>query len=303
MNTATLSELRATQLAPRNDSMPVVMGFETSAGFELMQRVGKMFAGSKLVPEVYRGNLADCIIAVNMASRMRADPLMIMQNLYIVHGNPGWSAKFLIACWNQCGRYTTIRYEFTGKQNTDEWTCRAWSTELATGEKVIGPAVSIKMAREEGWSTKNGSKWKSIPELMMTYRAAAFLVRTHAPELAMGLPTVDELQDTIDARQGADGAFTVDLDTLRGADPAQDATQTAPEVQPHSEPADAPSSPDSEAPSVSYAQVATALQKSKSPETLEVAADLIGSVEDAAHRAELSAMYEARKVAIAGAAK
>ena len=37
------------------------------------------------------------LIAQNMARRMGADLLMVMQNLYVVHGRPGWSAQFLIA--------------------------------------------------------------------------------------------------------------------------------------------------------------------------------------------------------------
>ena len=65
-------------------------GFESEKGFALLQRMAKMFSMSSIVPETFRGenNFGNCVIAVNMAQRMGADPLMVMQNMYIVYGNP-----------------------------------------------------------------------------------------------------------------------------------------------------------------------------------------------------------------------
>ena len=96
-------------------SMAVTSGFATMEGFQLLQRISNMFAKSSLVPKTFQGNLPDCAIAVNMAQRLNADPLMVMQNLYVVYGTPSWSSKFLIAVFNQCGRYTSIHYEMTGE--------------------------------------------------------------------------------------------------------------------------------------------------------------------------------------------
>jgi hypothetical protein len=153
-----------------------------------------------LVPEIYRGpdGLPSCVIALNMATRLKADPLMVMQNLFIIKGKPGWSSKFLIATFNQCGRFSPIRYEFTGTEGKDDWGCRATAVEKATGEKLVGPLVTITIAKAEGWFAKNDSKWKTIPEQMMRYRSAAWFVNTVAPELAMGLPTSDEVEDFIE---------------------------------------------------------------------------------------------------------
>lgn len=208
--TTTLAHLRSNVAQPREASMPAVRaGFNDLAGFELAQRAAKALAASTLIPETYRGNLPNCIIALELAQRIGASPLMVMQNLYIVHGRPAWSSQFLIAGVNQCGRYTALQYEFTGKPNTDDWTCRAFARDKATGERVDGPSVSIKMAKEEGWSTKSGSKWKTLPELMLRYRAATFFARTNAPELTMGLSTQEEAHEIFDASQDAAGQFTV----------------------------------------------------------------------------------------------
>jgi len=172
--------------------------FSNIQAFEDAQRMAKVFVSSPLVPQQFRGDLGSVLIALNMANRMQADPLMVMQNIYIVHGKPSFSSSYLIACFNQCGRYSAIRYQFTGEPNTDEWGCKAITTELATGEVLEGTNVTLAMAKSEGWYGKAGSKWKTMPELMMRYRAATFLIRTIAPEIAQGFQTREEVLDITD---------------------------------------------------------------------------------------------------------
>jgi hypothetical protein len=163
--------------------------------FELAQRKAKVYSESSLVPKEYQKNVGNVLIAQNMASRMGADVLMVMQNLYLVHGRPGWSAQFLIGTFNSCGRFSAIRYRFSGKVDTDDWGCTAYCVELGTQEELTGTRVTVGIAKKEGWFAKAGSKWQTIPEQMLRYRAATFLIRTIAPEIGLGLHTVDELED------------------------------------------------------------------------------------------------------------
>ena len=121
--------------------------------------------------------------------------------MYVVHGNPTFSSKFLIATINASGRYTPIRYEFKGKENTPDWGCRVFAYEkndVDHKNPLYGPWVTIAMANGEGWSSKNGSKWKTMPQLMLQYRAAAFWQRLYAPEVSMGLLTQEEAMDIQD---------------------------------------------------------------------------------------------------------
>jgi hypothetical protein len=220
-----------TQLATRQDNMPVRAGFFDAAGFDLMQRVAKAFASSTLVPETYRGNVANCMIALNLAQRLKADELMVMQNLYIVHGNPGWSSKFLIASVNTCGRYSAMRYEWRGEAGSPDFGCRAWAIERETGERLDGAWVDWNMVRAEGWDKKNGSKWKTMPQQMFIYRAAAFWQRAYAPEISMGLSTAEELQDINVIDVAADGSYTItreghDID-MRQVNPVDQSGQGA----------------------------------------------------------------------------
>lgn len=172
--------------------------FTSIANFEDYQRMAKVFVNSNLVPANFKGDMGACLIALNMANRMGADPLQVMQSLYVVHGKPSFSSAFLIACFNQCGRYTAIRYREVGERGTDTWGCQAITTEKSTGEVLEGVTVTIAMAKAEGWYNKTGSKWKTMPELMMRYRAATFLIRSVAPEIALGFQTTEEVRDIID---------------------------------------------------------------------------------------------------------
>ena len=155
---------------------------------------------------------------------MNLPALAVMQNLYVVNGNPSWSSKFLVASITTCGRFTNLRYkkrllgkvgkikynstewseqkraktivvkDFDGSE-VDNWECIAYAVEKSTGETLESDPVTIEMAIREGWYTKDGSKWVTMPMLMLTYRAAAFWQRVYAPEMSMGFRTVEEEQD------------------------------------------------------------------------------------------------------------
>jgi len=166
--------------------------FSNGKAFDHVQRIAVMFSKSDLVPKKFQNNVGNCIIAIEMAQRMGASNLMVMQNLDVIQGKPGFSSTFLIACINACGKFSPLRYE---EDNEEGRRCRAWAFDKANQEKIYGAWVSMNMAKLEGWLDKNGSKWKTMPELMMRYRAAAFFQRQFAPEISMGLHTVEEIID------------------------------------------------------------------------------------------------------------
>ncbi len=197
MAQVTLEQLKSGQRMP---AQTTEIGFTSIEGFVQLQRMANLFIFSSMVPPTFQGqiNLGNAVIALDMAIRMRANPLAVMQNIYIVHGRPAWSAQFLIATLNKSGRFSALRYKFQGQEGEDSWGCRACATELATGETLEGPLITISLAKKEGWYNKNGSKWQTMPELMLRYRAASWFVRAYAPEIAMGLPEAEELRETID---------------------------------------------------------------------------------------------------------
>lgn len=158
--------------------------------FEQAQRQAKALCASDLVPQQYKNNVANTLVALEIANRIGASPLMVMQNLNIIHGRPSWGSSFIIAAINGSGKFTALR--FVGDLAKG---IKAVCQEKATGETLEGPVVTMDMAKAEGWVDKAGSKWKTMPELMMRYRAAAFFGRLYAPEITMGMHSTEEVID------------------------------------------------------------------------------------------------------------
>lgn len=166
--------------------------------FDQVQRIGRMYAASNLVPEHFRGKEADCMIAHQLAERLGVDTFMLMQNLYVVHGKPGFEAKLTIALINSRGPFDgPIQWKWSGTKNQPDWACTAYATHKDTKE-VCEARVDWAMVKKEGWLDKKQSKWQTMPEIMFKYRSATFLGRLYCPEVTMGLPTIDEVGDIVD---------------------------------------------------------------------------------------------------------
>jgi hypothetical protein len=160
--------------------------------------------------------------------------------------------------------------------------------------------VSMKLAVEEGWYSKPGSKWQTeMKYQMLQYRAGSFFGNIHAPDIVMGMGrTTEEALDTIEAVQQPDGSLAVDVDALRAASmsPAARRSETqATDVQSkdvqgkQAEPAaassDAPAGADSSAVSdsktpLSEGQIAERLNSATTIDALDSAVQLIADVPD-----------------------
>lgn len=171
--------------------------------FESAQRMAKSLSASDYVPDTFRNNIPNTLIAIEVAARYghldnAPSVLAVMQSMYVVHGKPGFESKFIIALVNTCGRFSPMRWQWTGQPGSTVWGARAVCKDLKTGDVLTGTLVDMEMAQREGWLTKKGSKWQSMPEQMLQYRSAAFWCRAYAPELLQGMHMVDELEDSQD---------------------------------------------------------------------------------------------------------
>ena len=167
--------------------------YKNTDSFEFAQRQAKSLCESNLVPISYRGQkgLPNCLVALEMSKRMNLSPLTVMQNLNIIHGRPTWSAQFISSQIMGCGRFENFDYLVKGEGETLQVQCVAKRVE---DQKIVkGTAVSMKMARLEGW-TKN-PKYTSMPELMLRNRAATFFGRQYIPDLLLGVQTSEEVVD------------------------------------------------------------------------------------------------------------
>jgi hypothetical protein len=214
-----------TTLTTTNNSV-----FSGIRAFEDAQRIAKALASSTLIPPQFQGQngFANCLVALEIAGRMNISPFLCMQHLHIIHGRPSWSSAFIIAMVNGCGRFTPLRFEISGEG--DSLACYAVATDIKTDQELKGPTITMAMAKKEGWATKSGSKWVTMPELMIRYRAAAFWGRLFAGDLLVGLQTQEEV---------------IDVETVKvsvGIDELNAKVQAAPVVEP--EPAKPVEEPD-----------------------------------------------------------
>jgi hypothetical protein len=202
MNDSTLSTSSgpspSSALAPATDTLQVFSGI---AAFDAAQRMAKALCSSSLVPKEYQGQqgLANSLIALEIAGRMRLSPLVVMQNMTPIHGRPTWSSKFLIATVNASGRFSPLRFVFDAKEQPTS--CYAVATDKATGEVLEGETITLELARKEGWWSRKDrqgnetSKWQTMTGQMLRYRAAAWWSNVYCPEIALGLITQEEALD------------------------------------------------------------------------------------------------------------
>lgn len=149
---------------------------------------------SEIIPQSYKGKPADCLIAIDIANRLGLSPAIIMQNSQVVRGKFSWSGSACKAMIDGCGRYQKTRYVYVGEEGKDSYGCYLEAIDN-DGDIIRGVPVTIGMAKKEGWYDKDGSKWRSIPDLMLKYRAAAFFMRTECASIAMGFLTTEEVED------------------------------------------------------------------------------------------------------------
>ena len=158
-------------------------------------KIAKTLSNSSILPAQYRGNVANCFVACEMAARMDVSPLFVMQNLQVIEGRPSWSSSACIALINGCGLFKDVRFNMVGEAGTPSRGCYVTAVRVDTGEKVQGTTVTIQLAIDEGWMERKGSKWKTMPEQMLKYRAAAFFARIECPNVLMGFMLDVESRD------------------------------------------------------------------------------------------------------------
>ena len=168
-----------------------VLPYSSPESFESAQEMAQSLAESDIVPPLYKRKLGNCIIALEIATRMGMSPFQVMQNLDVINGNPSWRSQFIIALIQGSDRLEGFTYNETPDS------CQCFATLKTTGEQVSGPKITMDMAKREGW-TRN-TKWSTMPQTMLRYRAASAFGRFHIPDLILGIQSVEE-NEVIEAK-------------------------------------------------------------------------------------------------------
>ncbi|WP_241065444.1 hypothetical protein [Achromobacter insuavis] len=306
--------------------------------------------------------LGNCIVAIETAQAVGMSITAVMQNANVIEGRLSWSGKFVIAAINASRRFSPLRfriknrgritanYKEKGRWNRDQRRydmieksveiddieCVAWAYVMEGGRRtdeiIEGTPVSIKMAVEEGWYSKPGSKWQTeLKHLMLQYRAGSFFGNIHAPDIVMGMGrSTEEIEDVVEAVPNNGDSIEVSMDELRRAQAGRAASRPAPadvtDVEPRpaaSAPAapaapahDATDSTSAPAPGVAAdqqqsqladaheasgldpAKVEHQIQNAKSIDVLDLASDSIDGIDDLGERARLHQLYQSRRLAM-----
>ena len=187
-----VEEKQELSVAENNNNM-LANPFSSTDAFKENFNLAKMLASSDMVPQGYQGKPMNCLIALEQASRMNCSPLMVMQNLYIVKGKPSWSGQACSMIVNGCGWFENVDLVYVGTPNTEDWGAYVKATRKSDGKELKGTTVDMKMAKAEGWLSN--TKWKSMPEQMLGYRAYSFFARLYCPNALSGFSTEGEVED------------------------------------------------------------------------------------------------------------
>lgn len=167
--------------------------------FELEQRKAKAFVATDFFPTHLRkgnetANIGTAIIVLDLAQRMNIGALEVAQSIYIIHGKPSFETKFLVARLNSSG---LLKGRLQTIVSPDGNSAHCEAIDAQTGQLLKGTTITMEMAKREGWLSKNGSKWQTMPELMMKYRAQSFFINEFFPEVKYGLKASDEAEDIV----------------------------------------------------------------------------------------------------------
>lgn len=156
-------------------------------------QLAKIMCQAGIIPQAYQNKPADCMIAIDMASRMNVSPLMVMQSLYVVKGKPSWSGQACMSFIQANPNFRNVTPKYVGEIGTDSRGCYISAEKVSDGTEITGVCVTITMAKAEGWISNK--KWINMPDLMLAYRAAAFFARVYCPSILMGVSVEGEIED------------------------------------------------------------------------------------------------------------
>ena len=148
---------------------------------------------ANIIPQAYQNKPEDCMIAIDMASRMGVSPLMVMQSLYVVKGKPSWSGQACMSFIQANPNFRNVIPKYVGEIGTDSRGCYISAEKVSDGTEIKGVCVTIAMAKAEGWISNR--KWINMPDLMLAYRASAFFARVYCPSILMGVSVEGEIED------------------------------------------------------------------------------------------------------------
>lgn len=271
--------------------------FDNFEQFNQYLQMATVLSKTQLIPQNFQEKPEDCLIALDFALRLGVSPSSVLPELYVIHGRPATSAKFMISLVNRSGVFSRIQWKESidgeieffangSKRTIPNYSATAYFKELDSGEVYESPKIDMKFALSNGWLTKNDSQWQKMPQVMARYRSASILIKTVCPELAMGMEALEDARDSDDDER-----------------PARRAVREVESVLvDEKQPAEAEDKTDDEEQRKLYDEFAARIAKANGQELRVIGADICHSNLDDRQKEQLREVFKQRRIELAQAA-
>lgn len=182
--------------------------------FDRMEKLAELMAsGKSTIPDHLR-NKGDCMAIIMQSMQWRMNPLAVAQKTHVVSGKLGYEAQLVAAVINSSGVVRDrFRFEFFGP-----WERIIGKFEIRRGDKGEYRVPGWKLVDEEGVGVvvsatikgeseprhlelflaqarvRNSGLWADDPKQQLCYLAQKKWARLYAPDVIMGVYSVDEFE-------------------------------------------------------------------------------------------------------------
>ena len=173
-----------------------------------MQRMAETMAGARItIPKHLAGSPGDCLAIVMQAAQWQMNPFAVAQKTHIVNGALGYEAQLVSAVVSSSPLLSSrISYEWEG-----DWTGVNGKADKSDARAVLVSATlrgevrprMLRVSMAQVGEVRNSPLWISDPRQQLAYLATKRWARLHAPDVMLGVYTVDELEESRERAMGA----------------------------------------------------------------------------------------------------
>jgi len=270
-----------------------------------MQRMAETMASARItIPKHLAGSPGDCLAIVMQAAQFQMNPFALAQKTHIVNGALGYEAQLVNAVVSSSPLLASrISYEWEG-----DWTGVNGKADKSDARAVLVSATlrgevrprTLRVSMAQVGEVRNSPLWVSDPRQQLAYLATKRWARLHAPDVMLGVYTVDELEESRERAMGqaeiipngqpVPGPAASRTDSLK----AQLAARKAATSQPA--PVMADGEPMEPAPDLPL--VLTLIRDAGTPEELHGASEMAKRLTSEGDKAEARKHFKARQAAM-----
>jgi hypothetical protein len=266
-----------------------------------MQHMAEIMASARItIPKHLAGSPGDCLAIVMQAAQWQMNPFAVAQKTHIVNGALGYEAQLVNAVVSSSPLLSSrISYEWEG-----DWTGVNGKADKSDARAVMVSATlrgevrprTLRVSMAQVGEVRNSPLWVSDPRQQLAYLATKRWARLHAPDVMLGVYTVDELEDSHERPMGQAEVIPAETPPAATRTEALKAQLEAKRKAAQQPATPAPSQPVESAPDL--ALVMTLIRDAGTPEELKGAIETAKRLVSDEDKVEARKAFKARQVAM-----